>query len=72
MGNAAKVVRTPILSTDDDRYPNVPWDGVLGDNTGAIGYCTHSSILFPTWHRPYVALYEVRRHFEVLLSSALA
>lgn len=24
------------------------------------GYCTHSSILFVTWHRPYVALFEVR------------
>lgn len=23
------------------------------------GYCTHSSILFPTWHRPYLALFEV-------------
>ncbi|KAI1768268.1 Di-copper centre-containing protein [Hypoxylon sp. FL1150] len=22
------------------------------------GYCTHVSILFPTWHRPYLALYE--------------
>ncbi|MCJ1436170.1 hypothetical protein MMC27_005548 [Xylographa pallens] len=43
-------------------YPNVPWDGVLGDNTGAIGYCTHSSVLFPTWHRPYVALYEQLLH----------
>ncbi|MCJ1417075.1 hypothetical protein MMC32_003414 [Xylographa parallela] len=43
-------------------YPNMPWDGVLGDNTGAIGYCTHSSVLFPTWHRPYVALYEQLLH----------
>lgn len=25
------------------------------------GYCTHISVLFPTWHRPYVSLYEVRR-----------
>ncbi|KAI1004240.1 hypothetical protein K3495_g3971 [Podosphaera aphanis] len=22
------------------------------------GYCTHISVLFPTWHRPYLALYE--------------
>ncbi|KAK5989017.1 Tyrosinase [Cladobotryum mycophilum] len=22
------------------------------------GYCTHSSVLFPMWHRPYLALYE--------------
>ncbi|PCH38806.1 Di-copper centre-containing protein [Wolfiporia cocos MD-104 SS10] len=27
-----------------------------GDAFG--GYCTHGSMLFPTWHRPYVALYE--------------
>ncbi|MCJ1391703.1 hypothetical protein MMC18_004568 [Xylographa bjoerkii] len=43
-------------------YPNVPWDEVLGDDTGAIGYCTHGSILFPTWHRLYVALYEQLLH----------
>ena len=23
------------------------------------GFCTHSSILFLTWHRPYLALFEV-------------
>jgi tyrosinase len=23
------------------------------------GYCTHSQILFPTWHRVYVSIYEV-------------
>jgi tyrosinase len=23
------------------------------------GFCTHSSILFLPWHRPYLALYEV-------------
>lgn len=22
------------------------------------GYCTHASVLFPAWHRPYVALFE--------------
>ncbi|EPS44263.1 hypothetical protein H072_1759 [Dactylellina haptotyla CBS 200.50] len=37
--------------------PYVPWDGVDGPNTGS-GYCTHASILFPTWHRPYLAAYE--------------
>jgi tyrosinase len=25
----------------------------------ANGYCTHVSIIFPPWHRPYLALYEV-------------
>lgn len=24
------------------------------------GFCTHSSILFLTWHRPYLAIFEVR------------
>lgn len=42
--------------------PNVPWDGVQGNPTamseGAVGYCPHSSNLFPTWHRVYLALYE--------------
>jgi tyrosinase len=44
--------------------PNVQWGGSGGtepvsqDQWG--GYCTHGNVLFPTWHRPYVALYEVR------------
>ncbi|KAF2152857.1 Di-copper centre-containing protein [Myriangium duriaei CBS 260.36] len=37
--------------------PNIPWDGAVG-NGGGSGYCTHSSVLFPTWHRPYMALFE--------------
>lgn len=36
--------------------PFVAWDGVnLQRNAG---YCTHEIVLFPTWHRPYLALYE--------------
>ncbi|KAI0288602.1 tyrosinase [Russula brevipes] len=47
--------------------PPVPWEGA-GSNRpvqgGSGGYCTHSTVLFPTWHRPYVALYEqvIQRH----------
>ncbi|EWC46726.1 hypothetical protein DRE_03971 [Drechslerella stenobrocha 248] len=37
--------------------PYVPWDGEDGPNSFS-GYCTHASILFPTWHRPYIAAYE--------------
>ena len=43
--------------------PYVEWEGaggaqpVKGSQWG--GYCTHGCVLFPTWHRPYVALYEV-------------
>ena len=29
-------------------YPNIQ-----------AGYCTHRSVLFVPWHRPYLALYEV-------------
>lgn len=44
--------------------PYKAWNGV-GSSTnwrtasGFGGYCTHSSVLFTTWHRPYVSLYEV-------------
>ncbi|KAH9989732.1 tyrosinase [Russula compacta] len=30
------------------------------------GYCTHGTVLFPTWHRPYIALYE-----QILQQNAL-
>jgi hypothetical protein len=43
--------------------PYREWGGAAGDNNapGAWeGYCTHSSILFAPWHRPYLALFEVR------------
>lgn len=38
--------------------PFVPWDNVQSTGSQDAGYCTHSSILFATWHRPYLALYE--------------
>jgi tyrosinase len=39
--------------------PFVDWDNVgPAPNMQNSGYCTHTSILFPTWHRPYLALYE--------------
>lgn len=43
--------------------PYTPWEGatveppVNAENQWA-GYCFHSSVLFPTWHRPYMALFE--------------
>lgn len=38
--------------------PFTTWDSVpFGKGLGG-GYCPHSSALFPTWHRPYLALYE--------------
>ncbi|EDR04243.1 tyrosinase [Laccaria bicolor S238N-H82] len=39
--------------------PYIPWDGVTGiPNPTWGGYCTHGSVLFPTWHRPYVSAFE--------------
>ncbi|KAI9827269.1 MAG: hypothetical protein M1832_005407 [Thelocarpon impressellum] len=32
------------------------WDGAEGPYEA--GYCTHGSIIFPTWHRPYLSLFE--------------
>ncbi|KAL2041570.1 hypothetical protein N7G274_005952 [Stereocaulon virgatum] len=37
-------------------HPYISWDGVQGNYQA--GYCTHGSILFPSWHRPYMAAYE--------------
>ena len=39
-------------------YPQIPWDGVSGTQQ-TPGFCTHATVVFPTWHRPYVALIEV-------------
>ena len=43
--------------------PYQTWDDARGDPDPEpdqwLGYCTHGSVLFPTWHRPYVLLYEV-------------
>ncbi|KAF8171240.1 tyrosinase [Mycena galopus ATCC 62051] len=41
--------------------PYQEWDGSGNKpvtTNGWEGYCTHGNVLFPTWHRPYVGLYE--------------
>ncbi|KAI1490662.1 hypothetical protein F5X96DRAFT_522342 [Biscogniauxia mediterranea] len=39
--------------------PGLTWASVdASPGSENKGYCPHASILFPTWHRPYVALYE--------------
>ena len=44
--------------------PPVRWN-CAGEEESASdmfeGYCAHSTVLFPTWHRPYVCLFEARR-----------
>lgn len=57
--------------------PNIPWDGATGnppfnpDSNQWGGYCTHGSVLFPTWHRPYVMLYEVLVSTSFLLQPSV-
>lgn len=49
-------------------YPLQPWDHApkpvpSGDKAGSKqenGYCHHNTVAFPTWHRPYMMLFEVR------------
>ena len=52
--------------------PYKAWDGVGGEDPAQeAGYCTHGSVLFPTWHRPYIALYEVSRRTGPALMLSL-
>lgn len=47
--------------------PFTTYDGVeAGPGLNNHGYCTHSSNLFATWHRPYLALYEQALYANVL------
>ncbi|KAG8667848.1 hypothetical protein FPOAC2_13050 [Fusarium poae] len=39
--------------------PYIAWDEPPQEGkTAGYGYCTHNSILFTTWHRPYMLLWE--------------
>ncbi|KAG9229730.1 common central domain of tyrosinase-domain-containing protein [Amylocarpus encephaloides] len=39
--------------------PYYSWDAYeWNPDAPLIGYCTHGNVLFPTWHRPYLALFE--------------
>ncbi|KAF4946620.1 hypothetical protein FSARC_14156 [Fusarium sarcochroum] len=39
--------------------PFEPWNGVEpAPGASQSGYCTHNSVLFPLWHRPYLTLFE--------------
>ncbi|KAG8920510.1 hypothetical protein FRC00_009912, partial [Tulasnella sp. 408] len=52
--------------------PYVQWDGAGGEQpVGApAGYCQHSTVIFPTWHRPYCALYEQILHRHAVQVAA--
>ncbi|RKF58319.1 Tyrosinase [Golovinomyces cichoracearum] len=39
--------------------PYIPWNNVVKTpGTYDTGYCSHNSVLFLTWHRPYLAIVE--------------
>ncbi|PPJ60917.1 hypothetical protein CBER1_06201 [Cercospora berteroae] len=42
------------------RWPDEDWNKDMSADPvkGAPGFCTHTSILFLTWHRPFLALFE--------------
>jgi tyrosinase len=61
-----------VLTTDTGIHgaPHETWNGVDRTvmrkkdawnmkNMKGSNYCAHSSALFATWHRPYLALFEV-------------
>lgn len=45
--------------------PLVPWDENTKPVTEGRGYCTHGSVLFPSWHRPYMLLFEVSARYRL-------
>lgn len=40
------------------RHRNWGGDTAIKRGSGNRGYCNHSSVLFPTWHRGYAAMIE--------------
>lgn len=51
--------------------PVQTWNGVQPFNQYAqSGYCPHDSVLFPTWHRPYLALFEVTTPYSFISISS--
>ncbi|KAK1988373.1 hypothetical protein LZ30DRAFT_699367 [Colletotrichum cereale] len=48
------------------KWPDRSWnDKMVRADNGFGGFCTHSSILFLTWHRPYLALFEAELYRHV-------
>ncbi|KAJ7068796.1 photo-regulated tyrosinase [Mycena amicta] len=55
--------------------PWVQWNGSGGptwvNGSHEVGYCTHGTVLFPTWHRPYLALIEqiIQQHAVAIAAT---
>ncbi|KAF2967938.1 hypothetical protein GQX73_g5626 [Xylaria multiplex] len=53
-------------------YPYIPWDepSTTQKEIGRKGYCVHANSLFPSWHRPYLLLYE-QRLYEIMVNEVI-
>ncbi|KAI8159016.1 hypothetical protein K4K49_005078 [Colletotrichum sp. SAR 10_70] len=47
------------------KWPDKPWNNMVRVDNDFGGFCTHSSILFLTWHRPYLAIFETELYKHV-------
>ena len=52
---ARQLLRFPGIHAE----PRVSWDEGEPPTKDHGGYCQHDTNLFPTWHRPYLLLFEV-------------
>jgi tyrosinase len=48
--------------------PATSWDGA---NAPSSWYCNHQKTTFPTWHRPYLLLFE-QRIYEIMMSEIVS
>ena len=75
---ALRVLQNDGLSKDKNGYyelasihglPKGLWDGVKptkDPSNESFGYCAHSRLVFPTWHRPYLAQYEQALYLTIV------
>ncbi|KAF9878953.1 hypothetical protein CkaCkLH20_03853 [Colletotrichum karsti] len=47
------------------KWPDEDWNKMVPVDNPFQGFCTHSSILFLTWHRPYLAIFETELYKHV-------
>ena len=57
------VSEADYISAGIHGQPLTPWDTAVPKDWY---YCAHGTTLFPTWHRPYILLYE-QRLYETML-----
>ncbi|KAF6814923.1 tyrosinase [Colletotrichum sojae] len=62
----ADLTRVPAIhGLPYKKWPDEPWNKMVSVDNPFRGFCTHSSILFLSWHRPYLALFEAELYKHV-------